>query len=91
MTDSVALLKRKNMIVKFLIDREFLIFLIQNEAQTHVAPEVPVDDFISGRVVSALKFPGREESRLQQRVSLRPSVSYGPEPARASPLRRRAS
>ena len=70
MTDSVALLKRKNMIVKFLIDREFIIFFIQNEAQTHVAQEVPVDDFISGSLVSALIFPGREESR---RVSPRPT------------------
>ena len=59
MTYSVALLKRKNMNVKFLIDREFIISFIQNEAQTHVAQEVPVDDFISGRLVSALTFPGR--------------------------------
>ena len=68
-------------------DRKFIICLIQNEAQTHVAQEVSFDDFISGRVVSA----GCEESRLQQRVSPRPSVRYGPEPARASPLLCRAS
>ena len=91
MTDSVALLKRKNMIVKFLIDREFIIFFIQNKAQTHVAQEVLVDGFISGRLVSALTFPGSEESRLPRRVSPRPSVCYGPEPASASPLWRRAS
>jgi len=49
MTDSAALLKRKYMIVKFLIDREFITFFIQTEAQTHVAQEVPIDGFISGR------------------------------------------
>ena len=58
MTDSAALLKRKYMIVKFLIDREFITFFIQTEAQTHVAQEVPIDGFISGR----LDIPGREES-----------------------------
>ena len=51
MTDSAALLKRKYMIVKFSIDREFIAFFIQTEAQTHVAQEVPVDGFISGRLV----------------------------------------
>ena len=57
MTDLFALLsllKRKNMIVKFLIDIEFIIFFIQNKAQTHIAQKVPVDDFISGRLVSAV-------------------------------------
>jgi len=49
MTDSDALLKRKYMIVKFLIDREFITFFIQTKAQTHVAQEVPIDGFISGR------------------------------------------
>ena len=58
MTDSAALLKRKYMIVKFLIDREFITFFIQTEAQTHVAQEVSIDGFISGR----LDIPGREES-----------------------------
>ena len=51
MTDSAALLKRKYMIVKFLIDREFITFFIQIEAQNYVAQEVPVDGFISGRLV----------------------------------------
>ena len=32
-----------------------------------------------------LTFPGSEESRLPRRVNPRPSVRYGPEPARASP------
>ena len=44
------------MIVKVFIDREFIVFFIQNEAQTHVAQKVLVDDFISGRLVSALQF-----------------------------------
>ena len=83
MTDSAALLKRKYMIVKFLIDREFITFFIQTEAQTHVAQEVPVS--------SRLMALSQEDSRLPRRVSPRPSVRYGPEPARASPLWRRAS
>ena len=39
MTDSAALLKRKYMIVKFSIDREFIAFFKQTEAQTHVAQD----------------------------------------------------
>ena len=38
--------QNKNMIVKFLIDREFIVFFIQNEAESHVAQKVLVDDFI---------------------------------------------
>ena len=95
MTDSVALLKRKNVIVKFLIDREFIISFIQNEAQTHVAQEVPVDDFVSGRLVSVMTFKSqdcREESAMAQSrlarvrcgAELAGRVKCGPEQARAS-------
>ena len=74
MTDSAALLKRKYMIVKFLIDREFITFFIQTEAQTHVAQEVPIDGFISGRlvwIVSALMTlrssrPAKSQSEAQR-------------------------
>ena len=43
-------------------------FLIPNEAQTHVSQKVPVDDFISGSLVSALLFVRCSDISRQQRV-----------------------
>ena len=69
--------QKKNIIVKFLIDIEFIIFFIQNEAQTHLAQKVLVDDFISGRLISAVRCSDicRPRTGLQQRVSLRMSAT----------------
>jgi len=70
MTDSDALLKRKYMIVKFLIDREFITFFIQTKAQTHVAQEVPIDGFISGRPRRVMTLrssrPAKSQSEAQR-------------------------
>ena len=68
---------------EILIDRESIIFFIQNKAKTHVAQKVPVDDFISGRLVSALgrRFAAALLPRLQSRpwrVDFKLSVAHSP-------------
>ena len=76
MTDSVALLKRKNMI------QDCEIFFIQDEAQTHVAQKVPVvtsfqeDSFLHYCSCDVLTSPGREG--LPRRVSPTRSVAQRP-------------
>ena len=52
---SVVLLKRKNMILKFFIDREFIIFFMHNEARTHVAQKVQVNDLRETRFCTTVR------------------------------------